>query len=76
MGEIKVVFSPDGKRLASGGMDAIVKIWDLTSGQETLTLKGHSGGIVSLEFSPDGRRLISSAMDRTVRIWDATPMPE
>ena len=71
-----VTFSPDGKRLATGTLDGTVKVWDLTSGQETLTLKGHTGAVTGLAFSPDGHRLISASADMTVRIWDATPLPE
>ena len=71
------VFSPDGKRLATGLTDGIVKIWDLTTGQETLTLKGHTSRVTGLAFDPDGHRLISTASaDMNVRIWDATPLPE
>ena len=38
-----VAFSPDGKRLVSGSEDETVKVWDAETGQETLTLKGHTG---------------------------------
>ena len=57
----------------SGGT---VKVWDLTTGQETLTLTGHTTAVASLAFSPDGHRLITASTDMTVRIWDATPLPE
>ena len=37
-----VTFSADGKRLASAGDGQTVKVWDAVTGQEMLTLKGHS----------------------------------
>jgi eukaryotic-like serine/threonine-protein kinase len=73
---ISLEFSPNDKRLATGLFDGTVKVWDLTSGQETLTMKGHTTMVTSLAFSPDGHRLITASRDMTVRIWDATPLPE
>jgi len=70
-----VSFSPYGKRLASAGYDQTVKVWDAQTGQEALTLKGHTSQVESVSFSPDGKRL-ASAGDGTVRVWDATPLPE
>jgi dipeptidyl aminopeptidase/acylaminoacyl peptidase len=61
-----VAYSPDGKRLASAGTEA-VKVWDAQTGQELLSLKGGTlAGDWSncVAFSPDGKRL---AISRNVR---------
>ena len=66
-----VAFSPDGQRLASGGFDQTLRIWDSASGKELFALKGHAVAVSSVAFSPDGQRLASGGFDRTVRIWDS-----
>ena len=67
------VFHPDGTRLASGGRDRAVWLWDLGTGQEVARLEGHTNYLYSLAFSPDGTSLVSGSGDRTVRIWDTEP---
>jgi WD40 repeat protein len=66
-----VAFSPDGQRLASACDDGTVKVWDAATGQESLTLTGHTDRVWSVAFSPDGQRLASASDDRTVKVWDA-----
>jgi WD40 repeat protein len=66
-----LAWSPDGQRLASAGEDGTVKVWDTATGQETLTLKGHTGRVRSLAWSPDGQRLASAGEDGTVKVWEA-----
>ena len=70
-----VAFSPDGKRLASGGgiygQPGELKIWDTATGQEILSLKGHGNQVHGVAFSPDGERLASASGDLTVRLWNA-----
>jgi hypothetical protein len=69
-------FSRDGKYVLSGGPDAIVRLWDINSGREIKTFKGHKsgnlhGGICSVEFSPDGKYAITNAYnDGNVILWD------
>ncbi|MGH9268926.1 MAG: WD40 repeat domain-containing protein, partial [Acidimicrobiales bacterium] len=65
-------WSPGGERLASGGWDGTVRVWDAASGAEVLALSGHRGGVLSVAWSPGGERLASGGWDGTVRVWDAS----
>jgi WD40 repeat protein len=65
-----IAFSPDGRRLASGGHAGTIKVWDTGSGQVVLSLKGHTSRVHGLAFSPDGKHLASGSGEGTVRIWD------
>jgi WD40 repeat protein len=69
-GVMRVVYSPDGRRLASASNDHTVKIWDAATGQECLTLKGHTREVSGVAYSPDGRCLASSSWDGTVKLWN------
>jgi WD40 repeat protein len=46
-------------------------VWDAASGQEVLTLTGHTGRVVSVAWSPDGKRLATGSEDQTAKVWDA-----
>jgi DNA-binding beta-propeller fold protein YncE len=65
----RVAYSPDGKRIVSGGGE--LKVWDAATGQNLLSLKGHTWGVSSVAYSPDGRRIVSGSWDKTLKVWDA-----
>ena len=68
-----VEYSLDGRQIAMGCAEGMIKIVDTETEKET-TLTGGKGWdrslIVSLAFSPDGKRLVSGGYDRMVRVWD------
>jgi WD40 repeat protein len=68
-GVYSVVYSPDGRYLASGSSDDTIKIWEVATGRELRTLTGHSSSVWSVVYSPDGRYLASGSGDDTIKIW-------
>jgi len=67
---LAVTFSPDGRRLLSGGKDSALILWDASTGEAIRTLSGHSGWIWSVAFSPRGDRIVSGGSDGAVKLWD------
>jgi WD40 repeat protein len=65
-----VVFSPDGKLLATGGHNQSVDLWDPRTGERVRNLGTHDHLVLSVAFSPDGKTLASGGYDKVLKLWD------
>ena len=65
-----VAFSPNGKTLATGSRDSVVKLSDVATREELKTLIGHEKSVWCMAFTPDGKILATGSLDNTVKLWD------
>ncbi len=66
-----LAWRPDGKQIATGSYDKVVKLWDPEKAAATAELKEHSEAIFAAAYSPSGKYLATAGSDKSVRIWDA-----
>ena len=66
-----MAFSANGKRALTGSMDHTAKVFDIQSGKELATFRGHTEPLYGAVFSPDGKHVLTGSYDHTARIWDA-----
>jgi WD40 repeat protein len=68
----KAVFSPDGRKVLTGGNDGSVRFWDMRQGVVVHEdVNAHPGGCTAVAFSPDGFSACTAGADGTARLWDA-----
>jgi hypothetical protein len=67
---LTVAFSPNGRRLASGGGDCTVRFWDLGTQTPQFQCTGHGGWVLAIAWSPDAAMLASGDRDGGVWLWD------
>jgi WD40 repeat protein len=79
---MRALYSPDGERLLTAGLDGVARIWHATTGDVEVTVThGTDGrrsrrGLYDAAFSPDGTRFATAGVDGTARIWKtATGQP-
>ncbi len=66
-----IVFGPRGQLLASGGRDAMVRLWSIARGVPTAALRGHAAPITSVTFDPSGKTLATADAAGSIRLWEA-----
>ncbi|MCS6849571.1 MAG: hypothetical protein NZ700_00200 [Gemmataceae bacterium] len=65
-----LAISPDGKRLAAGGCDRMVRVWDLATGNLEQTIENHADWVFGVAWHPNGRYLVTCSRDKTAKVWD------
>ena len=69
-----LALSADGKKLAAGGCDRLIQVWDISAGiaqaKLTDTIENHADWVFAVAFFPDNNRLASASRDKTAKVWD------
>lgn len=74
-----LAISADGKRLAAGGCDRMVRVWDISEGLDKAKLIGgaddkpienHADWVLGIALAADGKHLLTSSRDKTAKVWD------
>lgn len=65
-----IAYSPDGKYIAAGYDNTLVRLWNAKTGSLIKTFEGHTKVVWSVAFSPDGKYLISGSADKTIKQWN------
>src|SRR5262249_29596309 len=65
---------PDGKKLAAGGCDRSVRVWDISNGavnaQLEQTIENHADWVLGVALAADGKHLLTCSRDKTAKVWD------
>ena len=65
-----VLFTHDGRELATTGMDALVQVWSLPDFANSRSFQGHEKSANAIALSPDGAIAVTGSTDRAVMVWD------
>ena len=64
-----LAFAPNGKALASGGEDNVIRIWRLDSDRQVTVLRGHTSYVRGCSYSPDSEWILSAGRDQQIKLW-------
>lgn len=68
---VDLAYNSDGRYLAVGYSDKIVRVWDVQTGELHQTLTGHFHNITSVAYSPDNRYIAAGSSYNSIIIWYA-----
>jgi WD40 repeat protein len=69
---LALAFSPEGRLLASAGMDSRIRLWNARSGELLQEFTGHTAEVHAVAFSPDGQWLASAGRPGEIRLWSVS----
>lgn len=58
-----------GDYLVSASSDALIKLWQVSTGDLIREFAGHKHGLACVQY--DGKTIVSGSNDHTIRVWDA-----
>ena len=65
-----VAFCGQGSHLVTGGQDGTARLWDLETGLNTTTLRGHDAAVHNISLDSATHRIATSSRDGSIRVWD------
>ena len=65
-----LAISKDGKKIAAGGCDRMVRVFDIATGNVEHAIENHADWILGVAFTPDGKALVTASRDKTAKVWD------
>jgi hypothetical protein len=71
-GTLAAAFSPDGRVLASGGRDRMLRFWDVTTRLERRSPQAQADWVCAVAFTPDGKVLASATTAGLIQLWSAS----
>lgn len=67
---LALAVSKDGKKIAAGGTDRMVRVFDVETGKVEHAVENHADWILGVAFTPDGKGLVTASRDKTAKLWD------